>query len=88
MFKIEHQPEHRRFLVNSVAEHAIESSPAVLEYVMLDNSSIDFTRTYVPIRQRGKGIAEALVEEGLNWAKQQNFTIQASCWYVDKFLTK
>ncbi|MGL4641014.1 MAG: GNAT family N-acetyltransferase, partial [Shewanella sp.] len=30
--------------------------------------------------------AERLVRHGLKWAKAQNVEIQASCWYVQKFL--
>ena len=86
MFKVEHEPQQNRFIVNNVDDVAIEENPAVLEYVLLDDNALDFTRTYVPFRQRGLGIAEALVEDGLKWAKQQNYQIQASCWYVEKFL--
>lgn len=58
---------------------------AALTY-KLDGQNINFDHTFVPFRLRGKGIAEALVEAGLNWAKGQGYCIQASCWYVDKFL--
>jgi len=63
-----------------------ENAEAILEYRLLPNQAIDFTRTYVPNEFRGKGLAEKLVRQGLAWAKQQELTIQASCWYVDKFL--
>lgn len=86
MFTIEHQPDQQRFVVNQVNGASIEDNPALLEYAFLNEQSLDFTRTYVPFRQRGKGIAEALVETGLAWAKQHDYQIQASCWYVEKFL--
>ena len=47
---------------------------------------IDFTHTYVPFALRGQGLAERLVEVGLAWAKEQGYQIEASCWYVKKFL--
>ena len=80
MLAVIHQPQSNRFV--------IETSPdqAVLDYVITNPKQIDFNHTYVPFRQRGKGYAEALVEAGLNWAKEQDFEIQASCWYVKKFL--
>ncbi len=59
---------------------------AILEYQLLQNNSVDFTRTYVPNQFRGKGLAEKLVRHGLAWASEQGFSIRASCWYVDKFL--
>ncbi len=80
MEKVVHQPEQQRFIVE------LSKEPAHLDYTLLNESSIDFQHTFVPFRQRGQGHAEALVEAGLSWAKQQGFTIQASCWYVDKFL--
>jgi len=86
MFSIEHQTDQNRFVVTSVDGHSIADNPAVLEYVFLSEQSLDFTRTYVPFRYRGKGLAEALVEDGLKWAKAQGYQMQASCWYVEKFL--
>ena len=65
---------------------AIDGAEAILEYQLLQDSGVDFTRTYVPARFRGKGLAEQLVRRGLSWAKEQGFSIQASCWYVEKFL--
>ncbi len=47
---------------------------------------IDFTYTFVPETLRGHGIAEKLVRTGLAWAREQGFEIEASCWYVQRFL--
>ena len=76
---IEHQQDKQRFII------PIDAYEAVLEY-RLDGKQIDFNRTFVPDELRGKGLAERLVRHGLKWAKAQNFEIQASCWYVQKFL--
>ncbi len=80
MSEVIHLIEKQCFIVELIGE------PAVLKYKILSQDNIDFTNTFVPFRARGKGFAEALVKEGLSWAKQQDFNIQASCWYVDKFL--
>lgn len=80
MSDVLHLSQQQRFIVE------LPNDPAVLEYTMLNSNTVDFTHTFVPFRARGKGHAEALVEAGLSWAKAQGFTIQASCWYVDKFL--
>lgn len=66
---------------------------AVLQYEIFDSSDnvkqvIDFKSTFVPPSLRGKGIAEQLVRTGLSWAKEQDYQIEASCWYVEKFLKK
>lgn len=77
---VQHYPDQHKFVIE------LQGDNAILEYRLLDAQSVDFTSTYVPFRQRGKGHAEALVEAGLTWARAQNLNIQASCWYVDKFL--
>ncbi len=77
---VTHQAESQRFIIE------LPKDAAILVYKMLTADCVDFTHTYVPFRARGQGHAEALVEAGLLWAKQQGYKIQASCWYVDKFL--
>lgn len=76
---IEHQQERQRFVV------AKEGHESVLEY-KLNGNAINFTRTYVPDVFRGQGIAKQLVDKGLEWARSQQFDIEADCWYVAKFL--
>jgi len=66
---------------------------AYLQYEMYKNAKseqqvVDFKSTFVPAGLRGKGIAEQLVRTGLGWAKEQGYQIEASCWYVEKFLKK
>jgi uncharacterized protein len=83
-FPVEHQPQQRRFI------SVVNGSQAELTYVLSgessENNRIDFDHTYVPFRLRGKGVAETLVEAGLGWAREQGYEIDASCWYVQKFL--
>ncbi|HDZ07985.1 GNAT family N-acetyltransferase [Pseudohongiella sp.] len=82
--RIEHHPQRHCFTVHT------DGKESILQYRLLvadaGNPGVDFTRTYVPEQLRGQGIAEALVRRGLSWAKAQNLQIQASCWYVQKFL--
>lgn len=79
-FEVQHQADSMRFLVDCGGQQA------ELTY-KLTGHSIDFDHTYVPFRLRGKGIAEALVDTGVTWAKAQGYDIKASCWYVEKFLS-
>ena len=81
-FIITHQPELQRFMSR------VDDEEAVLEYRLLPDSGIDFTRTYLPETLRGQGIAEKLVRTGLAWAGEQEYEIQASCWYVTRFLKR
>lgn len=76
----EHKPEQQRFCLGDGGQQA------ELTYIMVNDSTINFTRTYVPEALRGQGIAEHLVRAGLNWAKDRNYDIVADCWYVEKFL--
>ena len=76
---ISHQEDQQRFLVS------IDDHDAVLEY-QRQGDKIDFVRTFVPDELRGQGIAGRLVRHGLAWARSQQLTISASCWYVQKFL--
>ncbi len=77
---IDHQTERSRFV------SLVEGQEAMLEYKMLTGNVIDFTYTFVPENLRGHGIAEELVRTGLAWAREQGYTIEASCWYVRRFL--
>ncbi len=82
-----HQPEQHQFVIN------IGTAQAVLTYELLTNNAAlnnqglcNFTHTFVPNELRGKGLAEKLVRHGIAWAKSQGLQIEASCWYVQKFL--
>jgi len=77
---IDHQPEQLRFV------SLVEGQEARLEYQFMPRNGIDFTFTFVPEQLRGRGIAEKLVRAGLAWAREQDYTIEASCWYVRRFL--
>ncbi len=52
----------------------------------MPRNGINFTYTFVPESLRGHGIAEKLVRTGIAWARGQGFEIEASCWYVRRFL--
>jgi len=75
-----HQPELHRFVAGA------EPGAAILDYQLFADNHINFHHTYVPSAQRGRGIAETLVRTGLAWAREQGLRIEASCWYVQRFL--
>ncbi len=82
MIEVQHIIHEQKFVVR----HGV--GEAVLSYQLVHHqgkSGIDFCQTYVPPELRGKGLAEALVNSGLAWAKSQGFEVHASCWYVAKF---
>lgn len=78
--RIDHRQQDARFVA------VVEGREARLEYTLLPRGGIDFTYTFVPEDLRGRGIAEQLVRTALAWARQQGYSIEASCWYVRRFL--
>lgn len=77
---IQHDTEQQRFVLQ------LEGGEAILEYRLLSGNGIDFSHTFVPPALRGRGVAEKLVRTGLSWARAQGYEIQASCWYVQRFI--
>jgi predicted GNAT family acetyltransferase len=59
---------------------------AFLKYRFIESeeggTAVDFYSTFVPINQRGTGLASQLVEQGFQWADDNAFTIHSSCWYA------
>jgi predicted GNAT family acetyltransferase len=76
---VRHEPQKQRFVT------VVDGHESIADY-RLSGSQIDFNHTFVPDALRGRGIAEKLVREALAWARQEDYQIQASCWYVKKFL--
>ena len=61
---------------------------ARLRYKMRDENTIDLISTYVPKEFRGKSYAKDLVTTALNYARQNNFDVIATCPYVQSFLKR
>lgn len=77
---VQHQPERQRFIVQG------KNAEAALEYRMLDSQAVDFHHTFVPDELRGQRVAEALVQRGFEWAREEGYDIHASCSYAARFL--
>lgn len=63
-------------------------APAILEYTLKPPHGINFHHTFVPPEFRGTGVGKILVDAGLNYAKVNNLTVEATCSYVAKFLVE
>lgn len=83
MSEVQHLPNERKFVIQ---QNGGEAALAYRLFSQGEQSAVDFYSTYVPPEFRGKGLAEKLVRNGLAWAKEQGLHIEASCWYVAKFL--
>ena len=79
--QVEHDREGRRFVV------AVEGEEAYVLYRETDGV-VDFVSTFTPPALRGQGIARAVVDAGLAWARAQGKEVRGSCWYVEKVLAE
>jgi predicted GNAT family acetyltransferase len=78
---VEHDREGRRFVAT------VDGAEAYVMYRESDGV-VDFVSTYTPPPLRGRGIARAVVDAGLAWARAQGKEVRGSCWYVEKVLTE
>jgi predicted GNAT family acetyltransferase len=65
----------------------IDDKECVVEY-LLDDDTIDFFHTYVPIEFRGQGIAKKLYDYISEWLKGKNLKIKTSCSYAEKYFSE
>lgn len=76
---------------HNAAEHRFEAEVdghlSVADYEE-QNGSLVFTHTFVPPELRGRGVAEALVRAGLEFAREQKARVVPACSYVAKFIER
>ncbi len=83
--EIKHEDRGRGglFTVGEGADRAeMTYSPAGLQ------DSLVFDHTYVPEHLRGQGIAEALVERGVAYAREKGMTVVPTCSYVRRLFDR
>ncbi len=80
-YKVRHNQKRRRF------EIELEGYTGYLEYV-LGERTMDLIHTYVPEEIGGKGVAAALVEEVLTYARDNNMKIIPTCSYIELYLVR
>ena len=54
----------------------------------ITNRNFEITSTYSPKDHRGKGLAAALVEKAVNYAKKKNLHVIPKCSYAKGYLNK
>lgn len=76
---------------HNAAEHRFESEVdghlSVAEYANQEGAMV-FTHTFVPSELRGRGLAEALVRAGLDYAREQKARVVPACSYVATFIQR
>jgi len=73
---------------NNVFVVEVDGKEAYLRYALRSKDVIDFVYTYTPPELRGKGLAEKIVKEGFNFAKENKLRVIPTCPYIMYFLTK
>lgn len=66
----------------------LDQDQAELSYAKPQDKVIDFQHTFVPRTFRGKGLANKLIEAGLEYARQQQCQVLASCPVVSAFIRR
>lgn len=80
--KIHHDEARRRFAAE------VERGEAVLDYELVDDDTLDLRRTFVSDELRGEGVAGQIVQHALDWARQNDKKIVATCPYVARYLER
>lgn len=60
---------------------------AYLEYSLSENT-LELTHTEVPAKLRGMGLASALAETALRWAREKNLKVDVICPAVQAYVAK
>jgi uncharacterized protein len=83
--KIEHEVTHNS--EKSRFEMTVDSHKAVLDY-LLKGDIIIFTHTGVPPAIGNRGLGSKLVENGLNYARENGLKVRSMCWFVSKYIRR
>lgn len=81
VWQVKHNPDQQRFEVD------LGDATAMLEYVFKGDRLV-FTHTDVPPAYGGKGIAGALVKEGLNYAREEGYKVVPMCSFVAAYIKR
>ncbi len=74
--------EDNRIFVNNEAGDKI----AEICFEKVNENTYNITHTYVSPEYRGQHIADKLVREAVNYIKQRNCNVEASCSYAQKWI--
>lgn len=79
--QVSHNEKRSRF------ETSVDGKLAVADYEMEDGTMI-FTHTEVPSELSGQGIAQKIVQSGLDYARANSLRVIAQCPYVAAYIER
>lgn len=80
-YKVRHDLDNHQF------ETEVDGYTGYLEYAIV-NGALDLNHTFVPKEIGGRGVAAALVEAALLYARANNMKIIPSCSYVGVYIRR
>ncbi len=79
---VRHDEDARRFSA------VIDNHEAYVVYRPVDDTTLEYRRTFVPDELRGQGIAGKLVTHALEYAREHGYTVIPTCSYVRGFVER
>jgi predicted GNAT family acetyltransferase len=80
--ELRHEPASHRFTLSS------DGALAILDYRVLDATTLEYHHTYTPRALRGRGIASRLVAYALRHALDHGLKVVPACPFVAAFIRK
>ena len=68
-------------------ECLVEGQRSVLEYFVRDETMV-ITHTGVPPSLEGRGIASSLAKTAVEWAHEQDLSVDPQCWFVAQYMQR
>lgn len=81
-YTVEHDKKYQQFSI------ALGDEEAELAYATPSDNVLDFTHTFVPEPERGKGVADKLIATGLHYADENGFQVIATCAAVKAYIRR
>jgi predicted GNAT family acetyltransferase len=69
-------------------EMNVEDHIAFVIYTILSPSEIELFHTEVPVALEGKGVAGVLAKNVLEYCKENNFHVKATCPYISHYIVR
>lgn len=80
--EVQYNPTDQAFTVR------LDGAEGELTYAQPSPQVVDFQHTWVDEALRGRGVADALAEAGLNWAKSAGYKVLLTCKFMQGYVKR